>query len=358
MHFLALNVAALVAYGSSLPVHADPVMKAESGHSLASDTTTVTMTDTAQVAVTTDILAKLKTFYVQYMQDAAPVRESGLNHRLLMPLPEFRVAGLARPLVSQPLLFPDMVARAEQVPEIANNLRTAGMTAKEFLQWRRSIICAATQNRLEATVHGDSAAIDTSTVIGRNAAFIRKHPTEWMDLAKSGMQVPVSLAMPIVAQHWFNTPDSAQTLQFGDGHPYLMVFTAHWCIACPQSYPTIFSLTNQYAARGLRTIFVTALFGNFAGVDGVVPQVELDSVRNYFKRHNVTMPVAVLGDVRAPAGTDQGNDARNANFVNYGIGTLPAFVLVQGDGQPRRIWQGWDAKYPDEFATELKAMLP
>ena len=152
-------------------------------------------------------------------------------------------------------------------------------------------------------------------------------------------------APPLRVMHWLHTDSGSPVLRFGDGHIYLLDFTAIWCGSCPQTYPILSDLLKKYGPATIRPIFVTKLYG-FAEDHSteIRPAEELATLPAYFARHAVTAPVAVLDSVHSGmrAYTDNGQ----------GEYALPKLVLIDGQGIVRDVMTGWDA---DRARTQLFA---
>jgi thiol-disulfide isomerase/thioredoxin len=144
-------------------------------------------------------------------------------------------------------------------------------------------------------------------------------------------------AEPISAPRWLNADDKTTTKSFGDGKPYLVEFTAHWCGPCRASYESIENIHNKYKAKGLDILFATQTYGYYGEVEDIKPDAELDSLKTYFGEHKIDFPVAVTG---AFSGVSP-DDAKNDNFVNYGATGLPTIVLIDRTGIIRGVWRGW-----------------
>ena len=156
--------------------------------------------------------------------------------------------------------------------------------------------------------------------------------------ACEGVQAP-----PLEAQQWLNVPAGKPLPQFGDGHVYLLEFTALWCIPCHLSYPMLVTLARQYAPHGLRILLVTALYGQGVGDRPMPPREEFEALRTFYvKKDHLPFPIAVDGDLHALAGTDQGHGVtkRNHDLDNYAVTELPSFVLIDRTGIVRHLWHG------------------
>jgi thiol-disulfide isomerase/thioredoxin len=104
------------------------------------------------------------------------------------------------------------------------------------------------------------------------------------------------------------------------GSPVLLFFWAHWCGDCKAEAPIITQLRSEYAARGLKVIGPTRLYGYTAQVEHSSAMDEMqyiDAVRHRFYSGLLDMPVPVS----------------KYNFDTYGASTTPTLVLLDRAGK-------------------------
>jgi thiol-disulfide isomerase/thioredoxin len=104
------------------------------------------------------------------------------------------------------------------------------------------------------------------------------------------------------------------------GEPVLLFFWAHWCGDCKAEAPIITQLRSEYAAKGLKVIGPTRLYGYTAQIEHAAPADELqyiDAVRRHFYSGLLDMPVPVS----------------KYNFEVYGASTTPTLVLLDRAGK-------------------------
>ncbi len=103
------------------------------------------------------------------------------------------------------------------------------------------------------------------------------------------------------------------------GSPVFLFFWAHWCGDCKAEGPILTQLRSEYAARGLKVIAPTQLYGYAAGGEDAKPQAELSYIGQIWGRY-----YSGLQDVPVPIS--------KANFDVYGASTTPTLVLLDRTG--------------------------
>jgi hypothetical protein len=179
-----------LAFCSTLAAPVTPAAPAPILARLAPDTAVVTMTDTVQVTLTTDVLTKMTAFVSQYLKAPKELQDSAGLYRTMMPIPFAPIARLSSFPALPSMNAPDMVTLAAKFPAIAENFKQAGITPHEYMRVRRSLMAAHVHMSANKAVNGDAAPFDTSNVIGKNSAFLKAHPTELQALAAAGMSLP------------------------------------------------------------------------------------------------------------------------------------------------------------------------
>jgi thiol-disulfide isomerase/thioredoxin len=109
-------------------------------------------------------------------------------------------------------------------------------------------------------------------------------------------------------------------LAYLKGSPVLLFFWAHWCADCKAEAPIITQLRSEFAAKGLKVIGPTRLYGYTAQIVHASPSDELmyiDAVRHRFYSGLLDMPVPIS----------------KYNFDTYGASTTPTLVLLDRAGK-------------------------
>jgi len=157
-------------------------------------------------------------------------------------------------------------------------------------------------------------------------------------------------APQLLVGSWLNTP-SGYHATFGDGHIYILDFTAMWCGSCPNTYPIVKDIIKQYASQGVRAIYVANLSGLAEDHESTLDSAnELAALPEYFARHQVTEPVAIYMN-RKVMFRDYSDDGNSID--------LPKLIIIDGHGVVRDVMTGWDADQTrkEMFAT-IATLLP
>lgn len=96
---------------------------------------------------------------------------------------------------------------------------------------------------------GATAAIDKLAADYPTSPYLASAEDWRADLARFGTPAP-----PLTVTRWVNTPAS-----YADHPVTLLLFFEPWCPHCQQEVPAFQPLAEQYAARGLGVVAVTAL---------------------------------------------------------------------------------------------------
>jgi thiol-disulfide isomerase/thioredoxin len=123
------------------------------------------------------------------------------------------------------------------------------------------------------------------------------------------------------------------------GSPVLLFFWAHWCVDCKAEAPIIARLRSEYAAKGLKVIGPTRLYGYTAQIEHASPGDELmyiDAVRHRFYSGLLDMPAPVS----------------KYNFDAYGASTTPTLVLLDRAGNVA--WYHPGAVPYDQLRAEIE----
>jgi thiol-disulfide isomerase/thioredoxin len=124
---------------------------------------------------------------------------------------------------------------------------------------------------------------------------------------------------PVLKEDQFLGTDLPPAAQLR-GSPVLLFFWAHWCADCKAEAPIITQLRSEFAAKGLKVIGPTRLYGYTAQIEHARPSDELqyiDAVRHRFYSGLLDMPVPVS----------------KYNFEVYGASTTPTLVLLDRAGK-------------------------
>jgi hypothetical protein len=176
-------------------------------------------------------------------------------------------------------------------------------------------------------------------------SLVRRVPTDLPEVQSAPRSISGTLARleligkpaaPLTAPRWLNLPSGQTALEF-TGKVTLIEFSAHWCAPCTQSYPALNRFRAQFGAKGFQTVIATELYGYFGPAKSLSPDAELARDRAYFTKHLPGVPVAIGDQVTITLERDRTiySPARDPNNLNYRVGGLPQFYLIDRQGRVR-----------------------
>jgi thiol-disulfide isomerase/thioredoxin len=112
------------------------------------------------------------------------------------------------------------------------------------------------------------------------------------------------------------------------GHPVLLTFWASWCGPCRMELPELQKLAAELDDEGLRLVTVNMDQSPAMGM-------------KFLERYNIDVPVFLVSssDLRA-----------------LGVGSLPTNVLLDRDGRPVQIFEGYSPQVPEEIRRLVHGM--
>lgn len=218
------------------------------------------------------------------------------------------------------------------------------------------------QNRADYALHATLDAVTGTIQKTMTLRYTKDLPdTNAQDdsLASRASQVGTP-APPLAVTAWLNTPawlGTSATVPFGDGHVYVLGFTAYWCEACPRTYEPLMTLAHRYAHQGVRVLLVTAFYGK-----------DLPYLRKDFQKTTspsvglfvvpahpaVTLPIAIDG---VPNDTSEAAWSPKSS-KQFGVGkSVPWAIIVDQRGIIRYRLQGVTEGYLHMLTTVLDSLV-
>lgn len=115
------------------------------------------------------------------------------------------------------------------------------------------------------------------------------------------------------------------------GKVVFLDFWATWCPPCRQSFPAVEALNKQYSSRGLQIL-------------GVSVDEDVEAVAPFVKEMGATYTVLTAKD--------------NPVGARYGVDGIPAFFLIDKNGNVAGQWVGFDPEFTKEWRKSIDKLLP
>jgi thiol-disulfide isomerase/thioredoxin len=226
-------------------------------------------------------------------------------------------------------------------------------------------------NSMDATKENLHKLLTPGTPI---AVHLRHNKERTVTVVVEGVeQTPAELptvgkpAPQLALERWLNVPAGktlGKTTTFGDGHVYILDFTATWCGGCPTMYPIMSELQQKYAAQGIRVIYVTAIWGYDKAENGLslvseTPAQEFKTLSQYIAKHHMSSPVAVFANESqiAISGYFDRLKSKNEGSSGYDL-SIPRTFLIDGTGNVRAAYEGQGENFMKEVASAVAASHP
>jgi hypothetical protein len=151
--------------------------------------------DTTQVVVADSDFTKLKAFLQATVSEWGKPEIQGLmqRHILQYPMAIGSLPGVTIPAqlsAGTPIPIPNYAVVADSVPAVASGLSSAKLTAQRYLQLSRTLNAAWVTEQLDRLGHNGTPQMkDTTTVIGKNVAYIRAHQADFNQLVQLALDV-------------------------------------------------------------------------------------------------------------------------------------------------------------------------
>jgi thiol-disulfide isomerase/thioredoxin len=205
---------------------------------------------------------------------------------------------------------------------------------------------------------------------GRNdeaLALLRRAPADLPEVGTTAEHVSGLLgrleligtpAAPLTAPRWLGVPAGTTVVDL-KGKVTLIEFSAHWCAPCTQSYPALNRFRKAFGAQGFHTIIVTELYGYFGTARNLAPDAELARDRAYFAKLLPGVPIAIGNQVTITSDGEKTvySPARDPNNLQYRVGGLPQFYLVDRQGRIRFLLSGYGNETEAKLLKFIRRLL-
>jgi thiol-disulfide isomerase/thioredoxin len=241
---------------------------------------------------------------------------------------------------------------------LTRNVRTVPLAVRDPDHVPSYTVLAAYNGLAE--VYGDFGRADSALAILRQATV--DHPeitaVDADNYLGSGLERYALVgqpAIPLEAPHWLNAAPDTKTLA-AKGTVTVIEFTAHWCIPCRNSYPSMVAMADKFGTQGVQFVFATQFYGYVGAKRNLDPAAELAADEEYFGvEHGIHFPIAVADQPAPPKPNER--HVPNPNDDRYKVGGIPQTVIIDKNGTIRRILTGWDTGNAQRLPALLTELL-
>ncbi len=149
-------------------------------------------------------------------------------------------------------------------------------------------------------------------------------------VAGAGMPNAQTQDIPVFPNLSFLSVDGTQRIDLESlrGRPVLITFWASWCGPCRQELPELQKLTGELKAENLALVTVNMDRTPAQGMQ-------------FLERYGIDIPVYLMSK----------ND-----LAQLGVQSLPTSVLIDRQGRPAQIYEGYSPAVPEEIRRLVVAM--
>lgn len=149
-------------------------------------------------------------------------------------------------------------------------------------------------------------------------------------VAGAGMSSARAQDIPVFPNLSFLSVDGTQRIDLESlrGRPVLITFWASWCGPCRQELPEFQKLTGDLKAENLALVTVNMDRTPAQGMQ-------------FLERYGIDIPVYLM--------------SRN-DLAQLGVQSLPTSVLIDREGRPAQIYEGYSPTVPEEIRRLVLAM--
>ncbi len=150
--------------------------------------------------------------------------------------------------------------------------------------------------------------------------------------SQAGTETRVSSSASVAAPDFDLTDINGRKFSLKDfrGKVVFLEFWATWCPPCVVSVPEVEKLHDDYVAKDVEVISVSL-------------DQDVSSVLRFVKKHDMRNRVALAGN----SGVDE----------KYRVGGIPAFFLINKEGNVVNAWEGYHPRMVSLWRKELDRLL-
>ena len=135
--------------------------------------------------LTVDALTRMTTLWVTFLQEPPAIRDTARAQ--MQEIVTLTVDSAGQPQTQTQQLV-NMAAMAKKYPSVAADFKKAGLTPKQWEDFRRSMLSAVLTRMMRQQL-GTPALPNSSSIVEKNASFLDTHLQEINDLSAAGMWI-------------------------------------------------------------------------------------------------------------------------------------------------------------------------
>lgn len=173
-------------------------------------------------------------------------------------------------------------------------------------------------------------------------------------IAQIGTQLP-----PVMGHAWLNAPHTGRWEQpLDDGKIRLIEFGELGCRPCINALPMMKRMAAKFAAvPNFEAMYVTTTYGSW-DAKLTTPEEEVAGMKKYYvERRKITFPISIWAPGRQLDADSNMTIPESETYKTFHVVGTPRFILVDGHGRLRRVFDGYGRVMDDQLDTAIRRLI-